>query len=101
MDILILRISLVKAGLAPRFRRTAFAASGAGTSNRRHQRQLGSCDGAVGENAAAESVELGRTAGCVGGSASGFFDELLLLDEPAKIRLVQRMAGERFDRALQ
>ncbi|MNL69761.1 hypothetical protein D3C87_1946630 [compost metagenome] len=45
--------------------------------------------------------KLRRTAAGLAGHLSGFLDQLLLVNQPAEIRLVQGQPGERLDGVLQ
>ncbi len=49
----------------------------------------------------AEPIELGRAPAGVGRAFAGLLDQVLLLDQPAEIRLVHEQPGQRLDAALQ
>lgn len=62
--------------------------------------QFRSGNGALGQNAVAEAKQLGWPPASIGRHRTGFLDQFLLLDQPAKILLVHEPAGQRLDAAL-
>src|SRR3954470_6492393 len=65
------------------------------------KRELGSDNRPFRQHAMAEPEQLGRTADGVGGDCASFLNELLLLDQAAKILLVDQPACKRLNTALQ
>src|SRR5688572_20338545 len=70
-------------------------------SNRARQGQLGSNQRPLEQNLAPETDQLGRAATGVGRDLSGLLDETLLIDQAAKILLVQTPPRKRFDSSLE
>src|SRR5215472_8998086 len=65
------------------------------------QGELAADDGALGQDVAAEAVELGRAATCGSSDVTGFLHQLLLLDQATEVLLVQQPAGQRLHGPLQ
>src|SRR3954447_2706243 len=65
------------------------------------KRELGSDNRPFRQYAMAEPEQLGGAADGVGGDCASFLNELLLLDQAAKILLVDQPACERLNTALQ
>src|SRR5258705_8476985 len=63
--------------------------------------KLGSGDRPFRQYTMAEPEQLGRAADGIGGDCASFLNELLLLDQAAKILLVHQPACKRFNTALQ
>src|ERR1700733_7378902 len=65
------------------------------------QRQLAARDRPLRHHVAAETEQLGRPPAGLSGHVSDLLHQVLLLDQPAKILLVQPPSGQRLHRALQ
>ncbi len=65
------------------------------------KRELGSGDRPFRQHAVAKPEQFGGAADRVGGDCASFLNELLLLDEAAKILLVDQPACKRLNTALQ
>ena len=65
------------------------------------KRELGSDNRPFRQHAMAEPEQLGGAADGIGGDCASFLNELLLLDQAAKVLLVHQPACKRFNTALQ
>ena len=65
------------------------------------QRQLAARDRPLRHHVAAEAEQLGRAATGLRGDFPGLLHEVLLLDQPAEVLLVQAPSGQRLHRVLQ
>ena len=65
------------------------------------KRELGSDNRPFRQHGMAETKQLGRAANGVGGDCASFLNELLLLDQAAKVLLVHQPAWKRLNAALQ
>src|SRR5947208_15476928 len=82
----------------PPISRDGAGATGSGGAG---EGQLAAAESPFEHDLAAEAIELGGTAAGFGRDRAGLLDQALLIDQAAEVRLVQRLAGQRLDCALQ